>query len=40
MELLLDVKQKLMRVWADGLTEACERATQKLWELRETELQL
>ena len=30
MELLLDVKQKLMRVWADGLTEACERATQKL----------
>ena len=30
MKLLLDVKQKFMRVWADGLTEACERAIQKL----------
>ena len=28
MKLLLDVKQKFMRVWADGLTQACERATQ------------
>lgn len=30
MKLLLDVEQKFMRVWADGLIQACERATQKL----------
>ena len=30
MKLLLDVEQKFMRVWADGLTQACETATQKL----------
>ena len=30
MKLLLDVEQKFMPVWADGLIQACERATQKL----------